>query len=110
MLLSGFIVGAAISERSFNGVDSSTQGIVMSGLAPLRKANLVGIVVVIVAAYCLPSYGWALLLGYFTVSSILAVRKILQLEIPQSVRNGQVAAVLSTLIGIAAGVLAIQLG
>jgi hypothetical protein len=69
LVLVGFIAGSAISERSLKAVDDSTQGLLMRSLAPLRKANLVGIVLVILSALFVPAYALPLLLVYVALSA-----------------------------------------
>jgi hypothetical protein len=102
-VLGGFLLAAAISERSLRGVDETLQGRLLKGTATLRKIHIVGVPLLLLLSYFFPVVFWPGLTGYFACATLLVAKRIQELELPSNLRQMQIASVASLAICSGAG-------
>jgi hypothetical protein len=103
LLIAGFWMGGVISEVSLRGVDPAEQGRLLSSLAPLRKAHLIGIPLILGIGFLFPAYFWGGLVAYFGLGTALAIVRLWRLGLPSRLRNGQALSVASVFLGVLLG-------
>ncbi|MFL6675220.1 MAG: hypothetical protein ACJ8LG_18255 [Massilia sp.] len=102
-LLGGFLLGAAISERSLGTVSESLQGRLLQGTATLRKIHLAGIPLLLLLGYFVPDAFWPSLTAYFICAACMVAIRMRALDLPIQLRQWQIASVATIAAGAGLG-------
>lgn len=95
----GFLLAAAISERSLRGVDDVIQGRLLSGTSSLRKFHLAGFPIFLLCVYFYPMVFWPGLAGYFAIATLMVVNRVNKMELPEKLKRLQIASVAAIFLG-----------
>lgn len=97
-VIAGFLLAAAISERSLRGVDELIQGRLLNGLSLFRKIHLVAIPVFLLCVYFFSVSFWPYITGYFGLGTVFTISKLHKLELPAKLQRWQAASMVSIFI------------
>ena len=101
LVVAGFIAGALISEASLRGISNESRDVLFSAFSKLRLLHIAAILTFVAIGFFVPGFFWPAALVYFTLATVLAIRKLRGLALPERCLRMQALSVGVVFLGVA---------